>query len=149
MTPAPRPTQRDYEELLGFRTALRRFLAWSEEQARGAGLTPAQHQLLLAIKGHPGESAPTVGELADYLVTKHHSVVELIDRAVDAGVVERRRDEDDGRVVHMVLTPLGEERIEKLSALALEELRDLPLPPRTRARSTSAVLARSRRRTRA
>jgi len=126
MTPAPRPTQRDYEELLGFRTALRRFLAWSEEQARGAGLTPAQHQLLLAIKGHPGESAPTVGELADYLVTKHHSVVELIDRAVDAGVVERRRDEDDGRVVHMVLTPLGEERIEKLSRLALEELRDLP-----------------------
>ena len=126
MTPAPRPTQRDYEELLGFRTALRRFLAWSEEQARGAGLTPAQHQLLLAIKGHPGASAPTVGELADYLVTKHHSVVELIDRAVDAGVVERRRDEDDGRVVHMVLTPLGEERIEKLSRLALEELRDLP-----------------------
>ena len=126
MTPAPRPTRRDYEELLGFRTALRRFLAWSEEQARGAGLTPAQHQLLLAIKGHPGASAPTVGELADYLVTKHHSVVELIDRAVDAGVVERRRDEDDGRVVHMVLTPLGEERIEKLSRLALEELRDLP-----------------------
>ncbi len=126
MTSAPRPTQRDYEELLGFRTALRRFLAWSEEQARGAGLTPAQHQLLLAIKGHPGESAPTVGELADYLVTKHHSVVELIDRAVDAGVVERRRDEDDGRVVHLVLTPLGEERIEKLSRLALEELRDLP-----------------------
>jgi DNA-binding MarR family transcriptional regulator len=118
--------QRDYEELLGFRTALRRFLAWSEEQARGAGLTPAQHQLLLAIKGHPGESAPAVGELADYLVTKHHSVVELIDRAVDAGVVERRRDEDDGRVVHLVLTPLGEERIEKLSRLALEELRDLP-----------------------
>ena len=126
MTPAPRPTQRDYEELLGFRTALRRFLAWSEEQARGAGLTPAQHQLLLAIKGHPGASAPTVGELADYLVTKHHSVVELIDRAVDAGVVERRRDADDGRVVLLVLTPLGEEKIEKLSRLALEELRDLP-----------------------
>ena len=121
-----RPTQRNYEELLGFRTALRRFLAWSEEQARGAGLTPAQHQLLLAIKGHPGESAPTVGELADYLVTKHHSVVELIDRAVAAGVVERRRDADDGRVVLVALTPLGEEKIEKLSRLALEELRDLP-----------------------
>jgi DNA-binding MarR family transcriptional regulator len=122
----PRPTQREYEELLGFRTALRRFLAWSEERAREAGLTPTQHQLLLAIKGHPGEEAPTVGELADYLVTKHHSVVELIDRAVDAGVVERRRDEEDGRVVHLVLTPLGEEKIEKLSRLALEELRDLP-----------------------
>ena len=120
-----RPTQRNYEELLGFRTALRRFLAWSEEQARAAGLTPAQHQLLLAIKGHPGEAAPTVGELADYLVTKHHSVVELIDRAVAAGVVERRRDADDGRVVLVALTPLGEEKIEELSRLALEELRDL------------------------
>jgi DNA-binding MarR family transcriptional regulator len=126
MSPARRPAQRDYEELLRFRTALRRFLRWSEEQARAADLTPAQHQLLLAIKGHPGHAAPTVGELADYLVTKHHSVVELIDRAVDAGVVERHRDDEDGRVVHLVLTPLGEERIEKLSALALDELRDLP-----------------------
>lgn len=126
MSPARRPAQRDYEELLRFRTALRRFLRWSEEQARAADLTPAQHQLLLAIKGHPGDTAPTVSELADYLVTKHHSVVELIDRAVDAGVVERHRDEEDGRVVHLVLTPLGEERIEKLSALALDELRDLP-----------------------
>jgi DNA-binding MarR family transcriptional regulator len=126
MSPARRPSQREYEELLRFRTALRRFLRWSEEQARAADLTPAQHQLLLAIKGHPGETAPTVGELADYLVTKHHSVVELIDRAVDSGVVERHRDDEDGRVVHLVLTPLGEERIEKLSALALDELRDLP-----------------------
>ena len=126
MSPARRPAQRDYEELLRFRTALRRFLRWSEEQARAADLTPAQHQLLLAIKGHPGDTAPTVGELADYLVTKHHSVVELIDRAVDAGVVERHRDDEDGRVVHLVPTPLGEERIEKLSALALDELRDLP-----------------------
>jgi DNA-binding MarR family transcriptional regulator len=126
MSPARRPTQRDYEELLGFRTALRRFLRWSEEQARAADLTPAQHQLLLAIKGHPGDTAPTIGELSDYLVSKHHSVVELIDRAVDAGLVERQRDDEDGRVVHLVLTPLGEERIEQLSALALEELRDLP-----------------------
>ena len=115
-----------YQTLARFRYALRRFQRFSETAAREAGLTPAQHQLLLAIKGHPGDSAPTVGELAEYLVTKHHSVVELIDRAVDAGVVERHRDDEDGRVVHLVLTPLGEERIEKLSALALDELRDLP-----------------------
>jgi DNA-binding MarR family transcriptional regulator len=130
MAPPKHPSQREYEELLGFRTALRRFLRWSEEQARAAGLTPAQHQLLLAIKGHPG-SEPTVGELAEYLVTKHHSVVELIDRAVEAGVVERRRDEADGRVVHLVLTPLGEEKIEKLSLLAREELKSLPRFPET------------------
>jgi DNA-binding MarR family transcriptional regulator len=131
VTPTRRPTAREYEELLGFRTGLRRFLHWSEEQARAAGLTPAQHQLLLAIKGHPGDAAPTVGELADHLVTKHHSVVELIDRAVDAGLVERRRDEEDQRIVHLLLTPLGEERIEGLSRLALEELRNFPRAPQT------------------
>jgi DNA-binding MarR family transcriptional regulator len=129
VTPARRPTADDYEELLGFRTALRHFLRWSEDQARAAGLTPAQHQLLLAIKGHPGGAAPTIGELADYLVSKHHSVVELIGRAETAGLVERRRDEDDHRVVHLVITPLGEERIEKLSRLHLEELRNLPRRP--------------------
>jgi DNA-binding MarR family transcriptional regulator len=129
VTDVRRPSARDYEELLGFRTALRRFLRWSEDQARAVGLTPAQHQLLLAIKGHPGE-APTVGELSDYLVSKHHSVVELIDRAVDAGLVERRRDDADHRIVHLELTALGEERIEELSRLHLEELRNLPRWPR-------------------
>jgi DNA-binding MarR family transcriptional regulator len=120
-----RLTEQDYAELLGFRTALRQFLRWSEEQAKAIGLTPAQHQLLLAIKGHPGEAAPTIGELSDYLVSKHHSVVELIDRAVDGGLVERRRDEGDHRIVHLLLTPLGEERIEELSQLHREELRRL------------------------
>jgi DNA-binding MarR family transcriptional regulator len=125
MTPARRPTARDYEELLGFRTTLRQFLRWSEDQARAVGLTPAQHQLLLAIKGHPGEAAPTIGELSDYLASKHHSVVELIDRAVDAGLVERRRDATDHRIVHLELTALGEERIADLSQLHREELRRL------------------------
>jgi DNA-binding MarR family transcriptional regulator len=129
VTPPRRPTGKDYEELLGFRTALRRFLHWSEEQAHAAGLTPAQHQLLLAIKGHLGAAGPTVGELSGYLVSRHHSVVELIDRAVDAGLVERRRDDGDQRVVHLLLTPLGEERIEGLSRLHLEELRRLPRWP--------------------
>jgi DNA-binding MarR family transcriptional regulator len=117
----------DYAKLLGFRTALRRFLRWSENEARAAGLTPAQHQLLLAIEGHPGEAAPTVGELSEYLVLRHHSVVELIDRAVGAGLVRRQRDEDDHRIVHLLLTPLGETRIEELSRLHLEELRRLAL----------------------
>jgi DNA-binding MarR family transcriptional regulator len=122
---SPRVTQDEYEELLGFRITLRRFMRWSEEQAGAAGLTTAQHQLLLAIKGHPGEEPATIGQLADHLVSKHHSVVELIDRAVDAGLVERRRDEDDGRVVHPLLTPLGEEKLEALTRVHLEELRRL------------------------
>ena len=129
MSPARRPTAKDYEELLGFRTALRHFLRWSEEQARAVGLTPAQHQLLLAIKGHPGATAPTVGELAEYLASRHHSVVELIGRAEEAGLVERHRDDEDHRVVHPVLTRRGEERIEELSRLHLEELRTLPRWP--------------------
>jgi len=115
----------DYTKLLGFRTGLRHFLHWSEGEARAAGLTPAQHQLLLAIKGHPGRSDPTVGDLAEHLVSKHHSVVELIDRAVEAGLVQRRRDTEDHRAVRLRLTSLGERRIEELSCLHLEELRRL------------------------
>lgn len=115
----------DYRRLLGFRTELRRFLHWSEEEARTAGLTPAQHQLLLAVRGHPDPAGPTIGELADYLVLRHHSVVELIDRAAKAGLVERVGDEADHRVVRLRLTRQGEQAIERLSRLHLEELRRL------------------------
>jgi DNA-binding MarR family transcriptional regulator len=115
----------DYRRLLGFRTELRRFLRWSEEEAKAAGLTPAQHQLLLAVRGHPGPAGPTVGELAEYLVLRHHSVVELIDRAAKGGLVERVGDEADHRVVHLRLTPRGEQAIEQLSRLHLEELQRL------------------------
>jgi DNA-binding MarR family transcriptional regulator len=114
-----------YRKLLEFRTGLRRFMRWSEAEAKAAGLTPAQHQLLLAIQGHPGVGGPTVGELSEYLVLRHHSVVGLIDRASKAGLVHRERDPEDHRVVHLALTPLGRQRIEKLSRLHLEELRRL------------------------
>jgi len=112
-----------YRTLLGFRDALRQFLHWSEGEARAAGLTPSQHQLLLAVRGHPGE--PTIGEIAEHLALRHHSAVELVDRAAAAGLVERHRDEDDQRVVRLRLCPLGEARIEELSRLHLEELRRL------------------------
>ncbi|MBS1879057.1 MAG: winged helix-turn-helix transcriptional regulator [Actinobacteria bacterium] len=123
--------QADYERLLVFRTALRQFLRWSEGEAKAAGLTPAQHQLLLAVRGHPGPAGPTIGELSRYLVLRHHSVVELVDRASAAGLVRRRREDEDHRVVRVELTADGEERIEGLSRLHLEELRRLApmLPP--------------------
>jgi DNA-binding MarR family transcriptional regulator len=121
----PRMTEKDYATLLGFRTELRRFLHWSEEQARTSGLTPAQHQLMLAVKGHPDPIGPTIGDVAGYLALRHHSAVELVGRAEKAGLVERRRDSADHRVVHLRLTADGEERIQRLSRLHLEELRQL------------------------
>lgn len=122
--PSP-PQDIDYRRLLQLRTDLRRFLRWSEEQAAGAGLTPAQHQLLLTIRGHAGERGPTIGEAADSLLLRHHSAVGLVDRAEKAGLVERRRDEEDHRIVRLRLTPHGEELLERLSAVHLEELERL------------------------
>src|ERR1700750_3392795 len=100
-------TRADYENLLAFRSSLRRFLQWSQSQARDVGLTPAQHQLLLAVKGHPGGPGPTVGDLAGYLLLRPHSTVELIDRAEAAGLVERTPDGGDGRGGRARLTPRG------------------------------------------
>src|SRR6476661_10995451 len=97
----------DYRRLLQFRIGLRRFLHWSEEQAERAGLTPAQHQLLLAIRGHEGEPGPTIGDIAGYLLLRHHSAVGLIDRAEAASLVERTADADDARVVRVRLTAAG------------------------------------------
>jgi len=115
-------TDRDYEHLLEFRTGLRRFLRWSEEQARTAGLTAAQHQLLLAVRGHPGPDAATVGDVAESLLLRHHSATELVDRTVAAGWLRRVRDTDDHRVVRLELTVGGRRTLARLSALHLEEL---------------------------
>lgn len=114
--------QETYARLLALRTQMRHFERWSEQQARAAGLTAAQHQLLLAIRGHGNPKGPTVGELADYLLLRHHSVVGLIDRAELIGLVSRVRDDKDHRVVRLQLTEDGARRLEALSALHVEEL---------------------------
>jgi DNA-binding MarR family transcriptional regulator len=118
-------TDRDYQALSGFRTEMRRFLHWSEETARQAGLTPAQHQLLLAVRGHAGDDGPTVGDVADALLLKHHSAVGLVDRAANAGLITRRRDAKDHRIVRLRLTADGSRRLARLSLLHLDELRRL------------------------
>ncbi len=121
----------DYRKLLHFRDGIRRFLAWSASQAGAQGLTPMQHQLLLAIRGHDDALDPTIGDVAEHLLIRHHSAVELVDRAAGAGLVERRRDPADGRVVRLGLTRLGQDKLEALAEAHLEELKRL-VPPMMR-----------------
>jgi|SRR5580700_4587910 DNA-binding MarR family transcriptional regulator len=112
----------DYRRLLFLRTGLRCFLRWSEDQARDVGLTPAQHQLLLAVRGHEGPLGPTIGDVADALLLKHHSAVELVQRAEAAGLLVRVPDPSDGRVVRLALSRRGKVALERLSTSHLEEL---------------------------
>ena len=115
----------DYARLLALRNDLRRFLRWSEERARAVGLTPAQHQLLLAVRGHENPAGPTIGEIADHLLLRHQSAVGLVDRAEAEGLVERVRSGEDHRVVRVALSARGAELLSALSALHAEELRRL------------------------
>jgi DNA-binding MarR family transcriptional regulator len=120
-----RMTDGDYRRLLLFRTGLRRFLHWSEEQASSLGVTPGQHQLLLAVRGHLDERGPTIGDLAHYLLLRHHSAVGLVDRAQGTGLVERVPDADDARMVRVRLTAHGADALARLSAAHLQELERL------------------------
>ncbi len=116
-----------YARLLVLRSRLRRFERWSAEQAQSAGLTPVQHQLLLAIRGHGDHRGPTIGDVAEYLLLRHHSAGELVQRAETAGLVRRVGDESDRRVSRLQLTADGAARLESLTARHLEELERLAL----------------------
>ena len=124
---APALTHSEYQALARFRRGLREFLHFSEEAAKGAGVTPAQHQLLLAIKGMApdGATAPTIGDVAEWLMLRHHSAVELVDRAAGSGLVTRAADPNDARCQRLSLTSQGEAKLARLSAVHREELRRL------------------------
>jgi DNA-binding MarR family transcriptional regulator len=115
-------TDGEYETLARFRFALRVFLRFSEDAARGAGLTRNQHQLLLAVRGFPGRQ-PTISDLAEWLQLRHNSTVELIDRAVEAGLLTRQTDGEDRRRQRLELTERGAEVLDSLSVAHREELR--------------------------
>ena len=117
-----RPDQADYRALSEFRYQLRRFLEFSQTAAHAVGLTPRQHQALLAIKGFPTDEAVTVGDLAERLRIRHHSAVELVDRLSEAGLVVRRHDANDQRRVLLSLTDLADGYLAELSAAHLDEL---------------------------
>ncbi len=125
MTARQPTTKAEYEILAEFRYALRRFLRFSEAAAAEVGLTPQQHQALLAIKGFPGRDKITVGELAERLQIRHHSAVGLADRLQEDRLIKRSPGTDDRRQVYISLTAHGDAVIEKLSALHHEQLRRL------------------------
>jgi len=116
-------SDRDYRALARFRYALRVFQRFSERAAREAGLTPSQHQLLLAIRGWAGTEAPTIRDVAEQLQLVHHSAVELVDRAVAGGLVERNPDPVDRRRQRLGLTAEGEQMLARLTASNRAELR--------------------------
>ncbi len=112
----------DYRSLARFRHALRRFEAFSEAAARAAGLTPAQHQLLLAVRGHE-DAEPSTSDIAEMLQIKLHSATELVGRAESNGLLERGRDPDDGRRAVLRPTSEGEAKLRALSLAHRDELR--------------------------
>ena len=116
-------SDREYRALARFRHALRVFQRFSEQAARDSGVTPAQHQLLLSVRGHPGADPPVVGDLAEALQLRHHSVVELIDRAEAAGLLRRTLDRADQRRQRVSLTHAGRAVLERLSVIHRDELR--------------------------
>jgi DNA-binding MarR family transcriptional regulator len=119
------PSQVDYEALARFRYQLRLFLAFSETAAQKAGLTPQQHQALLAVKGFAGTAPASVGDLARFLVIRHHTAVELVSRMAKLGLLSRLVDARDGRRVLVQLTKKGEQKLQALSEIHVEELRSV------------------------
>lgn len=122
MKKAPNLTKAEYEMLAAFRFALRQFLRFSEEAAHEAGVTPQQHQALLAIKGYPGREEVTLGELAERLQIQHHSAVGLVDRLVAESLVSRKAAELDRRQVYIRLTTGGEKILAKLTEIHRAQL---------------------------
>ena len=117
--------QPNFKAMAELRYQIRRFLRFSENAARQAGIEPQQHQLLLAIRGLPAGVTPTIGVLAERMQLQHHSTVELIDRLVDRGFLFRLRATDDRRQVLVKLSREGEDFLQKLSLHHLQELQSV------------------------
>ncbi|HEY0648075.1 MarR family winged helix-turn-helix transcriptional regulator [Phenylobacterium sp.] len=118
----------DYQALGAFRHALRRFLAFSESGAQALGLTPQQHQALLAVRAHPGPQAMSVSELASALMIRNHSALGLVERLVERGLLARGSSNEDRRRVLLTLTDTGARKLETISRNNLGELKsDLPV----------------------
>lgn len=120
---AARIRHAEYEALAEIRYRIRRFLVFSEASARGAGVEPQQHQLLLAVRGMPEGVPPTIGRVAERLQLQHNSTVELVNRSCEKGLVEKRASAADRREVHLQITARGLRLLEKLALSHRNELR--------------------------
>jgi DNA-binding MarR family transcriptional regulator len=123
MTHDQRIKPSDYQSLAEFRYQIRRFVRFSEEAARQAGVEPQHHQLMLAIKGKPDGEECRIAFLAERLQIQHHSAVELVDRLVKKGLIKRTRGERDRREVYVQLTARGERILGELTMHMRAELR--------------------------
>ena len=68
------------------------------------GLTYSQYLVLLVLWEH---RTRRLGEIADELCLATHAVSPIVDRLEEAGLVRRRNDAEDARVVHVELTSAG------------------------------------------
>ena len=118
-------SKNDFEQLSEFRYQMRRFERFSERAAQGEGITPLQYLLLLHVKGYPGRSWATIGELAERLQAQHHGVVALVSRCEALDLVKRKVSETDRRQVEVHLQQAGETVLARLAALHRAELNSL------------------------
>jgi DNA-binding MarR family transcriptional regulator len=133
----------DYRALADFRYQIRRYLNFSEQASRGAGLEPQQYLLLLTVRGLPDGAEATIRTLAGRLLIRHHSAVELVDRLEKRGMVRRAQSKTDRRQVLVRLTPRGEQVMEKLARQRLAELRSTGM---ALVRALNALIGTTRRR---
>ncbi len=115
----------DYRAHAEFRYAIRRFLRYSEDQARALDLTPQQHLLLLTIRGHPNYPDVGISDVAERLQIRHHSASLLVDRAVQNELLTREKDPDDRRRVIVALTPKGAYYLSQITQANRKELKAL------------------------
>lgn len=106
---------------------------WMGSRLAEVGLTPQQVEVLDVLGREDGVP---LGCLRDALCCVGSNVTALVDRMERDGLVERRRDADDRRVVRLCLTPAGREKLallgdprrccpETLGVLTTEERRRL------------------------
>jgi DNA-binding MarR family transcriptional regulator len=159
MTMRSKSSRQMFQELAFFRHRLRKFLRFSERAARECGITPQQHQLMLGVAGFTGTGTASISEIAEFLQEKHNSVVGLVDRAVESGLVERTEGTADRRVVVVSLTERGEGILSRLSIMHRAEVKllrheflraeagvgETPVADRNGKKNSSARETRSRR----